>query len=52
MHHIYIRDKKKKDFCIKRVYPFETFLLFSKGNLLIFAVINNRESEREAIEIG
>ena len=52
LHHIYTRDKKKKEFCIKRVYSRETFLLYSKGNLLIFAVISNRESNREALQIG
>lgn len=52
LHHIYMRDRKKKEFCIKRVYPMETFLLYAKGNLLIFAVLNNGESDREPIEIG
>ena len=37
---------------MKRVYPYETYLLYAKGDLLIFAVINNKESDREAIDIG
>jgi hypothetical protein len=41
LHNIYLRDRKKKEFCIKRVYPHDTFLLYSKGNLLIFAVVEN-----------
>lgn len=52
LYHVYLRDKKKKEFCIKRVYALETYLLYAKGNLLIYAVINNGESEREPIEIG
>ena len=47
-----MRDSKKKEFCIKRVYSTDTFLLYAKGNLLIFAVIKNKDSDREPIEIG
>ena len=47
-----MRDSKKKEFCIKRVYSVDTYLLYAKGNLLIFAVIKNKESDREPIEIG
>lgn len=52
LYQTYMRDKKKKEFCVKRVYAMETFLLYAKGNLLIYAVINNGESDREPIEIG
>ena len=52
LHHTYMRDSKKKEFCIKRVYSTDTFLLYAKGNLLIFAVIKNKDSDREPIEIG
>ena len=51
-HHIYLNTAKKKEFCIKRVYENETYLLYSKGKILIYAVINHRDSKREAIEIG
>jgi len=49
---MYIKDRKKKEFCIKRVYSSDTFLLYAKGNLMIFAVIENNQSDREPIEIG
>mgnify|MGYP000937342012 CR=1 FL=1 len=52
LHHIYLNTKKKKEFCIKRVYSLETYLLYSKGKILIYAVINHKDANREAIEIG
>jgi len=52
LHHVFLRDGRKKEFCIKRVYPTDTYLLYSKGSLLIFAVIENSESDREPLEIG
>jgi hypothetical protein len=47
-----MRSKKKKEFCIKRVYELETYLLYSKGDFFIYAVIAHKGASREAIEIG
>lgn len=47
-----MRSKKKKEFCIKRVYQMETYLLYSKGDIFIYAVITHKGATREAIEIG
>jgi hypothetical protein len=49
---IYQKSKKKRDLCIKRVYLMETYLLYSRGDILIFAVIMHKGAMREAIEIG
>jgi hypothetical protein len=52
LHNVYLNTKIKKEFCIKRVYPLETYLLYSKGRVLIYAVISHKSAQREAIEIG
>jgi hypothetical protein len=51
LHHQYLTAKSKK-ICIKKVYSTETYLLYSKGDTFIFAVIDQNGAEREAIEIG
>ena len=45
-------SKKKKEFCVKRVYNEDTYLLYSKGKILIFCVIDHTTATREAIEIA
>lgn len=49
---MYLNTKKKRDLCIKRVYMMETYLLYSRGDIIIFAVIQHKGADREAIEIG
>lgn len=52
LHDIYIKSKKKRELCIKRVYQMESFLIYSRGDIFIFAVIAHKGAQREAIEIG
>jgi len=37
---------------IKRVYMMDTYLLYSKGDIFIYAVIAHKGANREAIEIA
>ena len=48
----YQGSAKKRELCVKRVYAMETALLYSRGDILIFAVISHKGASREAIEIG
>lgn len=41
LHHLYLGAKKKKEFCIKRMYGTDTYLLYSRGKTLIFCVIDH-----------
>ena len=52
LYNIYQKSKVKRELCIKKVYPLETFLLYSRGDILIFSVIIHKGATREAIEIG
>ena len=54
MHQQFLSAKKKKEFCIKKVYQskLETHLLYSRGDIFIFAVIDKSGTEREALDIG
>ena len=47
-----MRQKKKKEYMIKRVYNMDTYLLYSKGDIFIYAVIAHKGASREAIEIA
>ena len=47
-----MRQKKKKEYMIKRVYYSDTYLLYSKGDIFIYAVIAHKGANREAIEIA
>jgi hypothetical protein len=51
LHNYYLTAKKKK-ICLKKVYEMETYLLYSKGDIFIYAVIEHKGADREAIEIG
>lgn len=51
-HHLYLRDGRKKEFIIKRVFQDETYLLYSKGQLLIFTVIAHNETQEETLDIA
>jgi len=51
LHHQYLNAKRKK-ICIKKVYCTETYLLYSRGDTFIYAVIDHKGADREAIEIG
>lgn len=42
LHDIYIKSKKKRELCIKRVYQMESFLIYSRGDIFIFAVIAHK----------
>ena len=44
LHHLYLRDGRRKEFCIKRVYSEDTYLLYSKKDTLIFAVISHKST--------
>ena len=48
----YQKSKAKRELCIKKVYALETYLLYSRGDILIFSVIIHKGATREAIEIG
>ena len=48
----YQGSAKKRELCVKRVYAMETALLYSRGDILIFAVISHKGASREALEIG
>lgn len=52
LYNIYQKSKVKRELCIKKVYPLETYLLYSRGDILIFSVIIHKGANREAIEIG
>lgn len=52
LYTIYQKSKVKKELCIKKVYPLDTYLLYSRGDILIFSVIIHKGATREAIEIG
>ena len=45
LHDCYVRDRKKKsgEFCMKRVYTTETYLMYARNNLAVFAVLENHE---------
>lgn len=54
MYNLYEQSVRQKDLCIKKVYDNkrETHLLYSKGDILIFAIVDHKGATREAIEIG
>ena len=39
LHNQYLKSKQKRDFCIKRVYEMNTYLLYANGDLCIMAQI-------------
>tara|TARA_B110000285_G_C15038675_1_gene570664 strand:+ start:1071 stop:1274 length:204 start_codon:yes stop_codon:yes gene_type:complete len=45
-------SKRTKEFMIKRVYQTDTYLLYSKGKMLIYCVVDHKEASREPLEIG
>ena len=52
LYTVYQGSTKKRELMVKRVYPMETALLYSRGDILIFAVISHKGAAREALEIG
>ena len=52
LHHEYMNSKRKRDFCIKRVYEMCTYLLYAHGDLCIMAKVSHKGAFREAGEIG
>ena len=47
LHNIYLNEmgsKKGKEFMIKRVYETDTYLLYSKGKMLIYCVVDHKEA--------
>ena len=56
LHNIYLNEtgskKGKGEFMIKRVYQTDTYLLYSKGKMLIYCVVDHKEASREPLEIG
>lgn len=54
MYNMYEQSARQKDLCIKKVYDSirETHLLYSRGDILIFAIVDHKGATREAIEIG
>jgi hypothetical protein len=52
LHNQYVKAKRKKELCIKRVYELDSYLLYSKGDIFIYAVITHKGATREALEIG
>jgi hypothetical protein len=52
LHHQYLKSKRKRDFCIKRVYEMNTYLLYAHGDMCIMANIEHKGSIREAGDIG
>lgn len=52
LHNEYLKSKRKRDFCIKRVYQMTTFLLYAHGDLCIMAKVHHKGAIREAGDIG
>ena len=51
MYTVWQKSKIKKELCIKKTYPLESHVLYSRGDILIFSVIIHKGANREAIEI-
>jgi hypothetical protein len=52
LHHEYLKSKRKRDFCTKRVYQMFTYLLYAHGDLCIMAKVYHKGAIREAGDIG
>lgn len=47
-----MKSKRKRDFCIKKVYAMSTYLLYAHGDMCIMARVNHKGAAREAGDIG
>ena len=52
LYTVYQRSSKKRELMVKRVYEMETALIYSRGDILIFAIIKHKGASREALEIA
>jgi hypothetical protein len=52
LHHQYLKSKRKRDYCIKKVYEMHTYLLYSSGDFCVIALVNHKGAMREAGDIG
>ena len=51
LHHQYLVGKKKKDIFIKKVYPIDTFVIYSKEQWVVMAQIAHNRTNLEVGEI-